>query len=133
MTRVGWRRWLFVIAALYDGILGLVFLLFWPSLYAGFGVTPPNHAGYVQFPALMLIVFGAMFVQIARDPVGNRSLIPYGIGLKAAFSGVVFWNQITDAMPAMWIPWAWADLAFLVLFVAALRPIAAEMRRPAAV
>jgi hypothetical protein len=70
---------LFLIAALYDGVFGAVFLLI-PSLVFHWGdVPPPNHWAYVQFPAALLLIFALMFVAIARDPVGNRNLIVYGI------------------------------------------------------
>lgn len=70
---------LFYLAALYDGLLGLAFLLAAPSLFERVGVTPPNHFEYIHFPAALLMVFALMFVAIARNPVANRSLIPYGI------------------------------------------------------
>jgi len=118
-----WRKWLFTVAAIYDGLFGLIFFFFWRDVYRHFNVTPPNHEGYVKFPALLLIIFGAMFLQIARDPDRHRNLIAYGIALKVAYAGLVFWYQLTTpGIPAMWIPWAWADLVFLVLFVLALRP-----------
>ena len=110
-------RVLFIVAAIYDGFLGLVFLCFGPMVFKRVDVPLPNHIGYVQFPALILILFAAMFIQVARDPVRNRPLIPYGAGLKAAYSGVVFWNELATGIPAFWIPWAWADLCFLVLFL----------------
>ena len=53
---------LFIVAAIYDGLLGAVFLFGSGVLFQWFGVTPPNHAGYVQFPAALLIVFAVMFV-----------------------------------------------------------------------
>jgi len=116
-----WRKWLFTIAAAYDAVFGVAFFFFWPELYRRFGVTPPNHGGYVQFPALLLVIFALLFLRIARDPDANRELIAYGIGLKIAYSGLVFYYQITQGVPAMWIPWAWIDLGFLVLFVVAMR------------
>ena len=117
-----WRRWLFYVAAIYDGLFGLIFFFFWRQLYAHFQITPPNHEGYVRFPALLLIIFAFMFLQIARDPDRNRNLIAYGIALKVAYSGLVFWYQFTTTgIPAMWIPWAWCDLGFIVLFVLAWR------------
>lgn len=109
----------FYVAALYDGVLGLAFLFFWRALFQSFRVTPPNHAGYVQFPALLLIIFGALFLQIARDPEKNRDLIAYGIALKIAYSGLVFWYVLTTGVPAMWIWCAWIDVVFLVLFIVA--------------
>jgi len=39
--------------------------------------------------------------------------------LKVAYCGTAFWYQVTGGIPFMWIPWAWADLGFLVLFVVA--------------
>lgn len=109
----------FLIAALYDGLLGLAFLVAPVALFGLFQVTPPNHIGYVQFPALLLVLFAWMFLRIARDPVFNRNLIPYGIGLKVSFCAVVFGHWVMKGIPAMWKPFAVADLVFLVLFVAA--------------
>ena len=116
-----WRKPLFYIAALYDGLLALLFLFFWRDVFAHFNITPPNHPGYAQFPALLLIIFGLLFLQIARNPAANRDLIVYGILLKIAYSGTVFWHHFTGGVPSMWIWWAWADVAFLVLFVVAWR------------
>lgn len=110
-------RVLFIASAIYDGLFGLVFLLFGTMAFRWVDVPPPNHIGYIQFPALILILFAAMFVQVARDPVRNRSLIPYGAGLKAAYAGVVFWNELDTGIPGFWLPWAWVDLCFLVLFL----------------
>jgi hypothetical protein len=117
----GWIKLLYAGAGLYDGILGLAFLFFGRQLFEAFEVTPPNHFGYVQFPALLLIIFAVLFFQIATNPAKYRCLIPYGIGLKIAYVGIVFWYALTSGIPSMWMPWAWADLAFLLLFVAAWR------------
>jgi hypothetical protein len=114
-----WIKAFFVIAGLYDGVLGIAFLFFSGAIFQGFGVEPPNHPAYVQFPALLLLIFAAMFFRIARDPVGNRDLILYGVALKVAYSGMTFWYQLAGGIPFMWVPWAWADLAFLVLFLVA--------------
>lgn len=108
---------LFGFAALYDGLLGLAFLIWADRVFAFFQVTPPNHIGYVHFPALLLLMFAWLFLNIARNPLANRHLIIYGIWLKATYCGVVFWHEFTTGIPDMWIPWAWADLVFLVLFI----------------
>jgi hypothetical protein len=119
--RTEWQQWLFRVAAAYDGILGITFLLFWRRFYELFGVTPPNHPGYVQFPALLLVLFGVMFLRISQNPTARRELIAYGIGLKTSYCGLVFWYQLTTGLPSMWIPWAWIDVVFLALFVMALQ------------
>ena len=82
---------LFIIAAIYDGVLGLLFL-FSPGLaFEMFEVVPPNHFGYVQFPAILLLIFAAMFYRVAMDPVANRFIMLYGVALKAGYSGIVFY------------------------------------------
>ncbi len=120
-----WIRVLFGVAGLYDGVLGVIFLFFPTWLFSLRHVTPPNHNAYVQFPALLLLVFATMFFRIAADPVTRRELILYGCGLKVSYCSVVFWYQITRGLPSMWVAWAWVDLVFLVLFILAgryLRP-----------
>ena len=114
-----WIKPIFIIAGLYDGILGVAFLFFPVTIFETYNITPPNHVGYVQFPALLLLIFAAMFFRIASDPIRQRELIPYGIALKLAYSGSVFGHQLAGGIPSMWIPWAWADLLFLVLFILA--------------
>jgi hypothetical protein len=118
---IKWTKVLFVASGIYDLSLGAAFLLFGLQLFQVAGVTPPNHIGYIQFPALLLILFGIMFLCIARDPGARREWIPFGMGLKFAYFGVVFWHELHGGVPMLWIPWAWADLAFFFLFLAAWR------------
>ncbi len=108
---------LFAASALYDGVLGIAFLFAAPALFEWVGVTPPNHFGYVHFPAALLIVFALMFVVIARNPVANLGLVPYGILLKVSYCAVVFYHRLTAGVPFIWKPFAVADLVYLVLFV----------------
>ncbi|MFV1968793.1 MAG: hypothetical protein ACC628_25530 [Pirellulaceae bacterium] len=112
-------RLLFVVAALYDGILGLAFLFGAEAVFERFNVPPPNHFGYVHFPACLLVVFGIMFLTIAAAPVRNRNLILYGVLLKVSYCSVVFYHWTTAGIPGMWKPFAFCDLLFIALFVAA--------------
>ena len=108
---------LFGVAAVYDGALGAGFLFATSKLFERFGVTPPNHPGYVQFPAALLIVFASMFAAVAVNPIKNRSLILYGILLKVSYCGVVMFHWLTAGVPSMWKSFCIADLVFLALFV----------------
>ena len=119
-----WVSPLFLLAALYDGVLGLLFLAAPYCLFDLCNVTRPNHPGYVQFPAALLIIFGLMFLVIARDPAGNRNLIPYGILLKVAYSSVTIWYwattpslSIPTPLPDMWKPFVVIDVVMGVLFI----------------
>jgi hypothetical protein len=108
---------LFYVAAFYDGILGLIFLFAGSNVFEMFQVTPPNHFGYIHFPALLLIIFSLMFLAIAGDPVKNRNLILYGILLKASYCGVVFFHWFTGGIPSIWKLFAFFDLAFMIIFI----------------
>jgi hypothetical protein len=125
---IKWIKILFVVSGLYDALLGVGFLLFGAEIFRQAGVTPPNHMGYVQFPAFLLILFGIMFLRIGADPQSRRELILYGIGLKASYCGLVFWYQLHGGIPSLWIPWAWADLTFLLLFFASWRSLRVPMK-----
>jgi len=120
-----WVKPLFFVAAIYDGFLGLAFLIVPAQIFAMYGVTPPNHMAYIQFPALLLLLFAAMFFRIALDPAARRELILYGCGLKISYCMVAFLYAITTGIPSMWMPWAWADLVFLALFLVAWKKLEA--------
>jgi hypothetical protein len=120
-------RVLFAFAGLWDGLLGLAFLVAGPSIYRLAHITPPNHWGYIHFPAGLLVIFGLMFLAVAWRPVENRNLIIYGVLFKLCYSGVVAWHWFHGGIPVMWTYFAWADTAMAVLFVWSMRVL-----RPAA-
>lgn len=117
---------LFVIAALYDGFLGFAFLFSADAVFQAFEVTPPNHFGYVHFPAALLLVFALMFAAIAANPQRNRNLIPFGILLKVSYCSVTGFHWLTSGISYMWKPFIFYDLVFLGLFVWAY----ASLRKP---
>jgi hypothetical protein len=108
---------LFLVAALYDGLLGAVFLVAPGWVYEQAQVTPPNHWGYVQFPAALLMVFACMFVAIAINPVANRNLIVYGVLLKVSYCGLAFGYWLSAGIPWLWKPFAVIDLVMAALFL----------------
>jgi len=121
-----WIKFLFVISGLYDAVLGAAALLFGTEIFRMAGVTPPNHIGYIQFPALLVLLFGIMFLCIAKDPHGRREWILLGMGLKASYFGLVFCHALLGDIPKLWVPWAWADLVFFFLFFAAWRSLCTQ-------
>lgn len=110
-------RILYVLAAAYDGLLGLAFLLAAPRVFAWVGITPPNHWGYIHFAAGTLVIFALMFGQIARKPLENKNLVIYGILLKACYILTVLWHESHGGVPRIWTWFAAADLVFLLLFL----------------
>ena len=116
MNSVNLSSLVFATSGIYDSVLGVAFLFFPQFAFNLFQVTFPNHLAYVQFPATLLIIFAVMFFTIARDPEGNISFMPYGIMLKVAYSGLVFWYWLFADIPVIWKPFAIADLLFIVAF-----------------
>lgn len=117
-----WIKALFVIAGVYDIVAGGVLLFASPLVFRVMGSVSPDP-GYIEFPALLVMLFGVMFLFIAASPVARREQIVYGMGLKLAYSGVVFWHQLTGSIAAFFVPLAWADFAFFVLFFLAWRAL----------
>jgi hypothetical protein len=118
--RPAWIRPLFVVAAVYDVVLGLAYLLAYQAVYGSFGVALPNHPGYVQLNALFVVIMGIGFWFVARAPERNRDLIRLGVLFKAAYAGIVFYYYFRALVPWMWMPWAICDLLFMLAFLAAL-------------
>ena len=118
-----WIRPLFVIAAIYDLVLGVLFLIAWRPVYERFGIALPNHPAYVQFAAAVVATFGIAFWYVANAPERNRDIIKLGVLLKIAYSSIVLSYWFQGRMPGMWVPFAWIDLVFLLAFVAALRVV----------
>jgi hypothetical protein len=120
MNAPKWIPPLFWFAALYDGVLGLLFLVAPGWVFARSGVVPPNHFGYVQFPAALLLIFALIFIAVARDPLANRGLIVYGILLKVSYCGLAFYYWVATDVPWIWKPFAVIDLIMGLLFAWAL-------------
>ena len=118
-----WIKYSFGASAIYDGLLAIGFMFFAPMLFDYYGIEHPNHMGYLHFPAALLVVFAFLLWRIAQNPTKNSNLIPYAIGLKISYCGVVLYHKFADSIPAMWVPFAWIDFVFLILFVVAWRNI----------
>jgi hypothetical protein len=113
----------FWVGFVYDLILGIAFIVAVPQVFAAADLTPPNHFGYLQFPAGLLLVFALMFLAIARNPMANRNLISYGVLQKLAFCAVAFIHWALGNLPWIWKPFAVIDVVFMVLFYLAYRQL----------
>ena len=116
-------RALFALAGCYDALIGLAFLVAGPWIFDRAGVPQPDHWGYIQFGALLLVIFGAMFFAIARDPVRNRNLMPFGMLLKLAYCGIVCYYWVTTGCPFLFKPFVAIDALMLILFLLAYRSV----------
>jgi hypothetical protein len=117
--RIFFLRLIFALAAIYDFAIGAAFLFQGPRLFDLTNVPAPNHWGYIYFGALLLMVFGLMFLAVTLDPVQHRNLIPFGTLLKASYCGVVGYYWIQTDVPDLFKPFVYADgLMFVVFWLA---------------
>jgi hypothetical protein len=122
-----WIKALLAICGVYDAVIGAGFLLVPAMLYRAAGVTLPNHMAYLRFPAMLLLIFAVMFFRASADPVGRREVIVYGMALKASYFSLVFWYEWRAGVPALWIPFAYADVVFFLLFLLAWNAVRKEV------
>jgi hypothetical protein len=122
--KITWIKILLIASGIYDAVIGAAFLVGGSALFRTFHVTPPNHDGYIRFPAQVLIIFAVMFLRAAADPVARRDVLLYGAALKLSYFSLVFWYQFRGGVPSLWIPFAWADVVFFALFVLGWRSVA---------
>ena len=119
-------RWFFLAAALYDIVLGAVFVIAGASILTAFGMTLPPHIAYIQLAAIFILVQGLSYWLVYRDPLGNLGIVRIGVVYKAAYAGLAAWYLVLGTLPSVFfIPWAIIDVAFLVGFVLFLRRAAA--------
>lgn len=112
---------LFLVAGIYDLILGPIYFFGYQTLFDMFALPAAGHPTYVQFPALLITIFGVMFLQISTDPVKYRSMIPYGMALKVGFVGLAIWSVLTVGLASVWLLIALLDFLFLIAFILAWR------------
>jgi len=117
----GWRAF-FLVAALYDIVLGLVFVVAGERILSAIGMALPPHVAYIQLAAVFVFVQGLSYWLAYRDPLGNLGIVRVGVAYKAAYAGLAAWYLIIGALPSVFfVPWAIIDLGFLVGFVLFLR------------
>jgi len=120
-SRERWYRRLFLVATIYDVVLGVVFLFFagWAFDLLEIRDEVPE-GGYVPLIGAFLLVIGIAYWLIYRgDLVENRDLIAVGTLYKLAYSGVGFWVWAFDEVPhiAFVAVFGVADAVFFVLML----------------
>ena len=115
-------RWFFLIAAIYDIALGLVFFFLWDPVFSWLAMTLPPHVSWIQLPAVFVFVQGVSYLIVAQDPLANLGIVKVGIIYKAAYAALAAYYLLTDQIPAMFFAWfGLFDFLFFLGFVLFLR------------
>lgn len=115
-TSSGWRTF-FLVAALYDIVLGVAFFLLYGPLFSALGIELPNNTSYIHLTAAFVFVQGLGYWFVYQEPASNRGIVKLGIVYKAVFAGLGFYYlAIGQLLHPVFLVFAIADLAFLVGF-----------------
>lgn len=110
-------RGLFLIAAFYDFILGILFLFFYRPVYAYFAITLPDYPMYLQMAAAFVIAMGVGYYFIYRNLYRNVDLVKLGIVYKAVYSGLTSYFFFTNRAHITFLWFAVIDALFALVFI----------------
>ncbi|MFN8635500.1 MAG: hypothetical protein U0893_16765 [Chloroflexota bacterium] len=119
---VGRTRTLFVVAALYDGILGVAFFFLYQPIFQLLGIPLPDNASYIHLSAGFIFVQGVGYWLVSRDLQRNLDLVRVGALYKAIYVAVaVYYLGTGQILHAVFAWFGLFDFVFLLLFLAVLR------------
>ena len=115
-------RMFFLVAALYDMVLGAAFFFLYEPIFKAIGMPLPPHVSYVHLSAVFVFVQGLGYWLVYRDPLANLGIVKLGIAYKAAYSGLAAYYVVLGQIPSMFFAWFGIfDFLFLIGFVLFLR------------
>lgn len=112
----GWRTF-FLVAAVYDIVLGIGFFFAYDPLFSALGIALPNNTSYIHLTAAFVFVQGLGYWFVAQDPSRNEGIVKLGIVYKAVFAGLGFYYLAIDQLlHPIFLVFAVADIGFLIGF-----------------
>jgi hypothetical protein len=111
-----WRTF-FLVAAIYDIVLGVAFFVLYGPLFSALGIELPNNTSYIHLTAAFVFTQGLGYWFVYQDPAANLGIVKLGVVYKAIFSGLAFYYlAIGELLHPVFIVFGVADLLFLVGF-----------------
>ena len=129
LKRGNFYRNLFLIAALYDFILGSVFFVFLRFIFEDiFKISYPLYPVFFQASAAFVFVMGIGFYFVYLNMYRNIDIVKVGIAFKSVYTGLAFYYVFIENMPWTFSIFGFLDLIFIVLFVFFLRAVRREVQ-----
>jgi hypothetical protein len=100
--REKYYRILFLIATIYDIVLGIVFTFFYKSAFGLLGISEalPEFGGYISLIGAFLFVIGVAYYLIYRgDLIKNHDLIMIGALYKLAYCSIATFHFFAGEIP----------------------------------
>jgi hypothetical protein len=112
----GWRTF-FLVAALYDMVLGIGFFFLFGPIFSALGIALPNNTSYIHLTAAFVFVQGVGYWFVYQDMTANPGIVKQGIVYKAVFAGLgLYYLAIGQLLHPIFLAFAVADAAFLIGF-----------------
>lgn len=107
---------LFLIAAIYDFILGILFFFFYKSIFNFLNIQIPDYPQYLQMSAAFVIAMGIGYYFVYRNMYRNIDLVKLGIVYKFAYSATVIYFYFINLAPILFLWFAILDIIFIIFF-----------------
>jgi hypothetical protein len=123
-----WNRFrtLFLVAALYDIVLGIAFFVFWRPVLTSLGVPLPENTSYLLIASAYIFSQGVSYWYVSRDVLKNIDMVKVGVLYKFIYVGLAIYYVAIGQLPHVVFGWfAGFDFIFLVLFLRVLSKAAA--------
>jgi hypothetical protein len=108
---------LFLVAAVYDFILGILFFFFYKPIYSMFNITLPVYPMYLQMSAAFVMAMGIGYYFVYRNMYRNIDLVKLGVVYKLVYSGLTSYFYFSNLANIAFFYFAIIDAIFLALFV----------------
>ncbi|MBS3099704.1 hypothetical protein J4463_00615 [Candidatus Pacearchaeota archaeon] len=113
-----WAKNFFLASAIYDFVLGLLFLFFYVQIFSYFGIEIPKFPEYLQVSAAFVATLGIGYFMIYRNIERNRDLWKLGIMYKFVYIFLVsYYYFITQTANDIFFWFALIDALFLIPFI----------------
>lgn len=113
---MNWRTF-FIVAAVYDLVLGAAFFLFYGPIWELLELELPNNTAYIHLTAAFVFVQGVGYWIVARSPMANRGIVQMGIAYKFAFAALsVYYLAIGELLHWTFLVFGILDALFLIGF-----------------
>lgn len=125
-------RTFFLVAALYDLILGAVFFVFYGPIFTLLDAALPNSTSYIHLMAGFVFVQGVGYWFVYRNMLRNVDIVKLGVVYKAVYSLVTFYYLLIGQLPdPLFASFAVFDVLFLMGFVRFLMLVRSTALEPA--
>jgi hypothetical protein len=108
----------FLVAALYDLVLGAAFFLLYGPIFAFLDIALPYSTSYIHLTAGFVFVQGVGYWFVYQNMLRNVDIVKLGVTYKAIYALVAFYYLLAGQLPDAIFAWFGVfDVLFLIGFV----------------